>query len=268
MPQLRGEEEWARVMIETALGSCVQQHDDGSQPSMYDLDIIGPEGVSGAVEVTAAASSAALQQWNEMNGRGRWTVPDLLGGWVVHIRTGSSRKALDALLPSILKELEVSEVESFEVDRPPITSLEQAIAELGVTYASRGPTTFPGSVYLLLDEGVDWSRRARLEEWVGEFLREPKQLDVLSKLLVAAAPQRHAFIFMPVFNTAPQGMTDPLLLDPPVLPSHPPLLPAPVTHVWLTMALDMGMGLRWAPDSGWLTFDKCLESTSHLLTEG
>jgi len=247
-------------MIEEALGIPIRQHDDGSEPGMYDLEILGPDGVMGAVEVTAAADPAALQQWNEMNGRGRWIVPDLQGGWVVHIRTGSSRKAIDAKLPLILKELESNAVEAFEVDRPPFTPIEQAIVELGITSALQGPTDFPGSIYLQLEGGRDWSRRAALSQWVGAFLREPKQADVLSKLAAGTAIERHAFVFLPVFNTAPQGVMEPLLLEVPTLPSQPPSLPDPVTHVWLTTALDIGMGLRWAPENGWRRFDKCLES--------
>ena len=58
MRSLSDEEAWARDCIGEALPGCtVDQHDDGSEPGMYDLTITYPDGHLGAVEVTAAVDA-------------------------------------------------------------------------------------------------------------------------------------------------------------------------------------------------------------------
>jgi hypothetical protein len=71
---MRGEEEWARRCISTALARIeVRQHDDGSRPSMHDLDIVYAGRPTGAVEATAAGDAESIELWNLINPGNRWT---------------------------------------------------------------------------------------------------------------------------------------------------------------------------------------------------
>jgi hypothetical protein len=51
--------------MEAALpGVKVVQHDDGSRPRMYDLDLVRESAVFAACEVTAAADAESIELWN------------------------------------------------------------------------------------------------------------------------------------------------------------------------------------------------------------
>jgi len=69
MTELRVEEKVVAATIMTTLGLKVEQHDDGKQPGMHDLNIISVDGSPAAVEVTAAADPDSIQLWKLVNGR-------------------------------------------------------------------------------------------------------------------------------------------------------------------------------------------------------
>ncbi len=250
-------------MIAAALDSTVRQHDDGSRPGMHDLDIEFSDGHTGAVEVTAAADQSAVEHWNLMNGGGRWIVDTLRGGWSVEVRIGSSWKRLKAQLPSLLAELEADEIVHLVVDDAPVGNIEALASRLGIVHAEQHATSFAGSIYITFDMPLDRVGGAvadnsdALAPWCGEFLREPKQADVLRKLAAAAdRDEHHAFIFLPGFNVAPFAVNDALLRSDLPVPRSRPDLPPPVTHVWVVSMFTAGIGYRWDPNSGWFLFDK------------
>lgn len=94
------------MCISGALGVEVGEHDDGSMPGMYDLEILYPDQVPGAVEVTAAADPHLIQLWKLVNEGGRWIVPDLAGGWMVVLDPVARVKRLRERLPALLRSLE------------------------------------------------------------------------------------------------------------------------------------------------------------------
>jgi murein DD-endopeptidase MepM/ murein hydrolase activator NlpD len=263
----RGEEQWAARMIETALTAPVRQHDDGSRPRMYDLDVHLPSGGLAAVEVTAAGDSAAIEQWNLMNSGDRWIVERIHGGWLVGVTIGSSWRRLERELPALLAEMEQLGVPYLDVENGVTSGLEQRAVNLGVRRARQGPTEFPGSIYMTFDMpgervgGMVPTSGDGLAIWLSKFLREPDRADVLQKLGFPSAEERHAFIFLPGFNTAPFGVNDLLLRNDAPLPTVNPDLPSPVTHVWVVSTWTSGVGMRWDPRLGWLRFHKGIDST-------
>lgn len=93
--------------------------------------------------------------------------------------------------------------------------------------------------------------------WVRDFLLDPRQRDVLGKLERSGARERHAFILVPSFSTAPFRVVDMLWQDDRyAVPIAQPHLPEQVTHVWLMTFWSVGSGLRWSPDSGWERFKR------------
>lgn len=95
-----------------------------------------------------------------------------------------------------------------------------------------------------------------LVSWIGGFLHEEHQADVLKKLMSSGAAERHAFIILPGFNTAPFDVSYALMADAAPRPTASPELPDEVTHVWLASTWTSGQGLRWDRPSGWAAFDK------------
>ena len=108
MRSLSDEEAWARDCIGEALPGCtVNQHDDGSEPGMYDLTITYPDGHLGAVEVTAAVDAQPLELWKLRRRQGKpWTEPALAGGWLVRVQPSARANNLVRQLPGLLGDLE------------------------------------------------------------------------------------------------------------------------------------------------------------------
>ncbi len=258
---LRDEEQWAAACIAEALDVEVVQHDDGLQDGMHDLDIVRPDRRD-AVEVTAAADAESIELWKLMNNReDRWIVPSIDGGWNVTLDPTARAKRILGELPDLLAEMEQRGIPEYRrrLTRLPIVdALEARAIALGIVNASQGDTDYPGVIYLGIHQdaeptgGIVDPMSGALPPWVGAFLADRQQADVLAKLDRSGALERHAFIIFPVFTTAPFCVVDPLWRGD--APTVAPSLPCEVTHVWLASVWSITTGLRWCPIGGWSTF--------------
>jgi len=264
MQALRPEEEWALQMVERELGVNVVQHDDGSAPSMYDLRIEYPN-CSGAVEVVSAADPDCHSLWKVVGNSERWIEESIVGGWTVHLRPKARGRRVYSELPSLLDRLERSGVRSLVPVRRGVNgSTESALFDLGVASVFQYRTSFPGSIYMMIEE--DAKRRGGWEgdavpetlSWIGDFLDHPDRRDVRRKLGSSGCTRRQVFVVLPVFTTAPFGATL-LMTGLGGSPEAPPRLPAEITDLWLVSTHDIGTGWRWSPEDGWKPFDKCLD---------
>jgi hypothetical protein len=265
MVELRGEELWAAGCVQAALpGVTVGQHDDNSTPSAHDLDLsVGGGRTFGAMEITAAAAPELVESWKLLNGQDeRWIVPELVGGWSIHIRPDARVKRLLQELPRLLQALEKDGITTIPgpAER---NDLNTKADELGVVSAFQGGTAFPGSVYVTPDiplerlAGMVPSTGDALSEWVAEWIMEPSRADNLDKLRRSAARERHLFVIVPAFATpALFAVTDLLARTDAPLPTASPVLPPEVTHIWIMGTLASGHGFRWSPDHGWERFEK------------
>jgi len=265
--ELRDEEKVVAATITTTLGLRVEQHDDGQQPGIHDLNIISVDGSPAAVEVTFAYDPDSKELWKLVNGRGeRWTVPDLQGGWMLTLEPTARAKRLLTELPAFLGELEgqgVTEMPSQWQRLEVPESIEGRARALGIVSGNRSGTNFAGSIYFTIEQPCDRaggavdSTGSAVPSWVREFLLDPHQSDVLGKLARSGASERHAFILVPALTSAPFGVVDMLWRDEDdVVPTAAPNLPDQVTHVWLMAFWTIGSGLRWSHDGGWERFER------------
>lgn len=270
MAELRRDEKLAAATITATLGLEVEQNDDGRRPGMHDLNIVLPEGSFAAVEVTAAADGKSIELWKLVNrGFDRWIVPSLQGGWLLDLEPTARAKRILKELPALLLEMEQHGI-TYVLrgdGQEAVGSIQERARQLGIVQGDQSPTDFPGSIYLVIDRPseqtggtIDESGSA-VSDWISAFLLDPRQHDVLTKLSRSGADERHAFILIPAFSTAPFGVVDMLWrgLDE-VVPRKPPLLPEQVTHVWLMTFWDVGSGLRWSPDQGWQRFARSFDT--------
>lgn len=265
MKPLSAEEEWARSVVEQALLVPVVQHDDGSRDGMFDLSIAYPEREAAAVEVIAAADRYDIQLWKEFNGRDtqRWCDPGIAGGWVVFVAPKTSAKRLRAELPALLGQLEGLDVRWYP---SPLLhdhfELDEAVGALGVVSAHRSGTHHPGSIYVSISipseraGGMVPANDDPLATWLGDFLRGSNRTDVLQKLQRSGAAERHAFVLLPGFTTAPFPVADLLMVDAPPLPITPPALPEQITDVWAMSTWSSGSCFHWSSSTGWRSFHK------------
>ncbi|MDP9386835.1 MAG: hypothetical protein M3Q48_02625 [Actinomycetota bacterium] len=262
---LRPEEEWARLMIEKALGVPVVQHDDGSRPAMHDLDILHDDRSVAAVEITAAADAPSIELWNIMNSGGRWQVEGLEGGWSVALDPCARARRLKRELPGFLGQLEKLEVGEIRPGPPHGRfdgPFDPVAKELGIVNAQQSGTDYPGNIYITLELPLERSGGLvadtgdGLAEWLGEFLQEAAQRDVREKLDASGAVETHAFVLVPGFTTAPFSASELLMRNDAPLPTRAPQLPKEVTRVWAISTWSTGDGFRWSPDGGWAKFAK------------
>jgi hypothetical protein len=259
MQEPRREEAWANACISSALGAEVQHHDDGSGPSMHDLEIAHADGSRAAIEVTTAADPAPTELWNLIGGR--WILPGIAGGWTIGVRPQARASTLRSRLPTLLRVLESQGVQRVWPAWTP-GPCDGVAASLGIAHLLRGPTAFPGSVYPTIDEGPEKTggfvaqSGNPLAEWLGRWVADPARADNLSKLGRSGAAERHLFVVMPPFVDAPFAVVDLLMRDDAPLPVADPVLPEEVTHAWVASTWTSGSGMRWSRAWGWQRFAK------------
>lgn len=258
MPGLRGEELWAAACIEEALpGVDVRQHDDGSGRAMYDLSVHRGGHEIAAVEVTAAADPESIALWKLINGNeDRWQEPELVGGWFVCLLPTARAKVLQRQLPDLLRALELAGRTELAGDRH-ADLLSRRAAQLNIVSARQVGTTFPGSIYVTIElptersGGIVASTGDALADWLGRWAQEPQQGDSLRKLESARAPERHLFVLLPGFTTAPFSVADLLMRDGAPLPTISPAFPSFVSHAWTMSTWSTGDVLSWSSADGW-----------------
>lgn len=256
---LRPEEAWARGVISHTLSVSVEQHDDNSEDRMHDLWIRYGRKSPAAVEITAAADPESIKLWKLVNRGGRLVVEGLNGGWFVWLvpsSVGAKRRFEE--LPSFLAELEGAGERQVDVELEGATvgGWEARARDLGIAHASQNATDFPGSVYVsihpLLERSAGFVGLTGdpIAAWVGTFLQNERP-KVLVKLAGSHARERHAFVLVPGFTTAPFAVSELLMRPHPPLPLSEPQLPTEVTHVWVVGMWNDGAGCYWDPDTGW-----------------
>jgi hypothetical protein len=259
------EEAWVRDNLREALPDCaVDQHDDNSEPGMYDLMITYPDGTSGAVEVTAAADSQQLELWKLVGGQGkRWIEPDLDGGWLIRILPSTRAKNLLRQLPDLLRGLERAGLREIWGDKASADELSALADQLSIIQALQATATdYPGSVYVMPPErlaqmgGYSPTTGDALASWLSEWVTDPSRADNLGKLARSGASERHLFVLVPGFNPAPFAVNDLLIASAAPLPTIPPALPPEITHIWTMSTWSSGDGFMWSPATDWTRFAK------------
>lgn len=263
MARLRDEELWVSSCITHVLSNVeVRQHDDQSHDSMYDLDLIYPDGSKAAVEVTSAVDGESVALWKLMNGDGRWQEPSLIGGWSVSLVPSARAKVIKSRLPILLADFERRGLTRFEPSTFPADPRDALARSLGVASAWQGPTDYPGSVYLTIElpsersGGMVADTGDALATWLSEWTHESHQNDNRRKLASSSATERHLFILVSGFTTAPFSVTDLLMRDHAPLPTIDPDLPDEITDVWVMSTWNSGDGFRWSSPRGWSQFPK------------
>lgn len=252
-----------KACLEAALpGIDVQQHDDGTKPRMHDLDLVQGGERFGAVEVTAAADADSIELWKVFTRRGRWVEPQLVGGWVVHLRPSARAKRVRAEVPSLLAGLQTAGIREIQSTAHPQTTSEIAADRLGLVYAWHGDAKISGTIFLNVEQppekttGMVADTGDALADWLGGWLLGADQADNLAKLSNSGASERHIFVIFPTYSTAPFDVSDLLNRTAAPIPTSPPQLPPAVTHVWAMSTWNTGDGIRWSPDTVWSRFAK------------
>src|ERR1700687_3868211 len=94
-------EEWARRIVQNALGCVVHINDDNSIPGMYDLRIGSPNAPEVAIECVGAVDPTYTETWNVGPAKGPLTLP-VAGDWIVEIAPTARVKVVKQSLAQLL----------------------------------------------------------------------------------------------------------------------------------------------------------------------
>ena len=241
-------EDWARRIVQNALNRDVHIHDDNSQPSMYDLRIGPADTPEVAIECVGAVNRTYTETWNVGPAKGSLTLP-VTGNWIVEISpTAQIKKNVMPRLPLFLTELERRGVGAISHNHwlpPTDETMLVEMDSIGITHASRYSAPYSGKVYLTMPGtgGCVDDTGSKLPKWLGDFLRDPAQADVLSKLQRAGTKNCHAFVFA-TFQGVPWAVESYLTGSLTAVPDDPPDLPPPVTEAWVVSGFG-DKGLHW-----------------------
>jgi hypothetical protein len=262
MGGLRREEEWARRVMAETLGVPVEQHDDGSRPSMHDLTVRYVDRPEAPCEITQAVDPELLEFWRLFEAEGRWIVDGLDGGWAVLVPPSARVRRLRTELPNLLRDFESQGIRQFRASSGNQGHLGKRAERLDVHRLFQGSTDFPGSIYVLPDlpagrtTGFVPDLSDALASWISHFLRDEERIDVLEKLRDSGAAETHVFVMVAPFADVPFEVTEALIRREPTLPRVAPELPAEVTDVWIVSGWASGAGFRWSAAHGWRLFEK------------
>jgi hypothetical protein len=249
-------EQWAQQIIEKELNRRVVVHDDGSQPSMYDLRIGAVEAPEVAIECIRAVDSVGTETWNVGPVKGPLHLTGVKGDWMITISRDANIRTIRRNIESFLRDLEKRDVRRVSegiLFKRPDDLLLQKLESLGIQNAScvRMPGT--GQVHWTMEGsgGAIDSEGSALPQWIEEFLRDSKRADVLRKLRHTGAQER--WVFVPVaLGGAPFSVESYLMGEFESLPATGPNLPSPVTGIWVASTHGTH-GVRW-DSAGWRLF--------------
>jgi hypothetical protein len=186
-----------------------------------------------------------------------------LAAGFVHAHPSARWSCLRTQLPKVLLSFEQTGVREFRDDLRPSTPAAHLAAKLGVTRATQGGTSFPGSIYVYPEDSPErvtgWvpSTGDPLAEWLSEFLDSPRRRDVRCKLALSGASETHAFVVVPgLVAEAPFAVRHLVMNDDASLPVINPRLPDEITDVWAASAAPTGTCFRWSRSTGWLRVSK------------
>jgi hypothetical protein len=252
---MKGDEEFARILIQRELGRPVSISDDGSENSMYDLRIGTKEAPEVAIECVRAMNQEFAESWSAGPAKGAFRLSTLKNDWMVETRVDARIKLVKAEIATLLQRLEAAGIHHLNELWPhrDHSELIDDLERVGITSAHRVERSDPtGKVTLMLPGigGAVDDDGTQIPQWISEFLNDNKQADVLHKLDISGASECH--VFVPVgFSGAPFAVESYFSGDLENLPRDIPALPSPVDCVWLC-----GMGNKgiWWNGSEWKFF--------------
>lgn len=241
-----GDEALARAVLRAALGARVEQHDDGTRSSMFDLLITYPDGRRAAAEVVSTRNPRSLGLAAAIHKHGYMTRLELTRTWIVWVTPQARIKDLARVAPAHLAQLERDGIDRLPRDWHPAWPAE--LRSLGAASCRSFPPTpgRPPGFYLIQYPTGVWSPSADVvAREADEFLAVTH--DVSAKLVASGRPERHAVVVVTVDQLGPS-----VAIKNGALPATPPRLPNGVDCLWMiTLSMPPIRAVYWLGDGGW-----------------
>ena len=255
-------EECAKRILQRELGRPVVLNDDGRENGLVDLCVGDAQSPLIAIECTTALDPVRTETWNLGPGRGKLKF-DLDRDWYVVIKPHTRVTELCRRLEGLLRNAESAGIETFTRHDLVLTrqhsSISEAFASLDIDSIRAFGEPGSGFVYLGMTGfgGAVDPTGSGVPKWIGEFLRHPKNADVLQKLKRSRAGQSHVFVGVS-FGGVPWQVESYLGTQTDLVPVTPPDLPDPLVGVWIMYGTR---GLHW-DGAAWRFFDATVPALS------
>lgn len=238
------------------------QDDNRGSEGKPDLRVEYHDGRTAVIEVVtdiepgrAAVIQAARQDHTRPAGRltgGPFTVPGLKRTWWVGLRNTTGLGELRTNAHALLQEADDQMTGNRHTVTDHGSDWERHLYRLGVTDLIRGPSQEPGQIWLLPPPagGPPGADETSFLQWIQDFLADERRADVRDKLGRGRHGERHCFI---VCSESTDWVVNGQLSEFSLwLPSTPPGLPQPITHLWLFNVETGGRCLHYGPQAGWV----------------
>jgi hypothetical protein len=245
------DERLAAGVLASVLGVRVRIHDDGSMPSMYDLDVIYPDGRVAVAEVVSARNEQAESQMFSAHRRGHVRSSSMTMLWWVQVTGVANLKRIQGDVERFLVELEKRGAR--KADRDVWGSGDwQRLNELDIDacWAIEPTERHPPGFYLWpMSRGGSPGDGERMLRKLREFW--PTVEDVPSKLRASGAFERHAVVMVPA-----ERFDWLLSIEEAEVPQAPPELPDGVDRIWMiTLKAPPVQAVYWSGEGGWQRAD-------------
>ena len=154
-------EQWGQQIIEMELNRQVILHDDGSQPSMYDLRVGAAQAPDVAIECVGAVDADRTETWNVGPGKGPLQLA-LRGDWLITIARNTRISTLRKRIESVLRDLEERDVRRVSTVYPSgrnYSRPHQQLESLGIRHASLIRMPGEGRVHWTMEGAAALSTR-------------------------------------------------------------------------------------------------------------
>jgi hypothetical protein len=240
---------FAFEMMSRTLGVTFTQFDDGSRDAMVDGHFTLAAGRTGAVEVTTAVDSAAMQSIAEI-GKWKLTMP---GQWAWHVWVGPTirRAELGRHLTVLLPECERQRVLD-PISLRPMSHLTDAYTWFhrnDIHVGAVPDTSHPGKVYFVAGTGGGGAVPDTLDGFPAWLADQMVTFDSkLTKLAKSGRPEQHLFLL--THDTWLPFVWDYHVCWELTVPTEPFDPPAGLSGVWLGNRFKRP-SLYWTADAGW-----------------
>lgn len=250
----RDEEVIARRIMSSVLGVRVVQHDDGSQPAMYDFAFVMPDGRLGAAEMTST-SSPEDREWDHLTS-GRYKLGTGQWSWSIHPRNNKfSVKKMLRHLEVIAEVAEANATTDVNVLLDSHHQNEPAFkwfAEAGIEIRGHPATSNPRSVYLWADAIASFvhDELTPMLAWLETELATSRFDADFGKLARSGRAEQHLVLRVPSSGMPPEHWL--ALTDDSAVPTRPPAINARhLTGLWLIPEMSRSI-VYWTTTHGWV----------------
>lgn len=255
MAKSDGHEQYIREQVARILGASVTEHDDGSQPGMYDATLTHPDGHTGALEVTRVVASAQFQL--AAYAQNALDVPDSPHDWLLSYANTITIPEIRQNVPELVKLCDADDLERpTGLDRlttwppPPLLAWYHGhqlwLARVGpkrdtVAKVYLTPHGFGGVVNPDLAILGDWLSTQTGEDWFTSNT---------TKLVRSGLPELHLAVSLHESAVPGDVLYSFMKADPAQLAIDANMPFAPLTDLWVFVPFAPWIA-HWSATGGW-----------------